>query len=219
MFVGHLGVALIGTRLDPSLSLGWFVGAAMALDLLWPVLLLASLERVRVEPGAMAFTPLVFESYPWSHSLLAAAAWGAVLAAVARRRRASARAAGLVALLVVSHWVLDAATHAPDLPLWPGPSPRFGLGLWRSVPATLLVEGAFWSVALAAYRRAHRPIGRARRIAFWSLVLVCTFMWAAGPWGPPPPSAHALAWFALISWMLIPSAVWADRGAGARAAS
>jgi membrane-bound metal-dependent hydrolase YbcI (DUF457 family) len=219
VFVGHLGAALIGKRLEPSLSLGWCVGAAMALDLLWPLLLLAGLERVRVEPGAMAFTPLVFVSYPWSHSLLAAAFWAALVAAAARRWCASTRGAWLVAGLVVSHWVLDAATHAPDLPLWPGPSPRVGLGLWRSVPATLLVEGALWAGAVAAYVRTRRPPDRAGRAAFWSLVIVCTFLWAAGPWSPPPPSAQALAWFALISWALIPWALLADRGRSSLAAS
>jgi membrane-bound metal-dependent hydrolase YbcI (DUF457 family) len=218
VFVGHLGVAFVGKRLEPSLSLGWFVAAAMALDLLWPLLLLAGVERVRVEPGAMAFTPLVFEWYPWSHSLLAAGVWAALLAGAARWRRASSRAAWLIALLVVSHWALDAVTHAPDLPLWPGPSPRLGLGLWRSIPATLLVEGTLWAGALALYLRWLPPRAGAGRVACWSLVLVTTALWAAGPWSPPPPSAQALAWFALIAWTLVPWAAWADRHAGSRLA-
>lgn len=219
MFVGHLGVALIGKRLEPSLSLGWFVAAAMALDLLWPLFLLAGVERVVVEPGAMAFTPLVFESYPWSHSFLTAGGWAALLAWLARWRHASSRAAWVVATLVVSHWVLDVATHAPDLPLWPGPSPRLGLGLWRSIPATLLVEGTLWAGALTVYLRSFRRRDGSGRLAFWSLVLVSTGLWAAGPWSPPPPSARALPWFALVAWALIPWAAWADRRAGARLAS
>jgi len=219
VFVGHLGVALLGKRLEPSLSLGWFVAAAMALDLLWPLLLLAGVERVAVEPGAMAFTPLVFESYPWSHSLLTAGAWAALLAGLARWRRAPSRAAWVVAVLVVSHWVLDAATHAPDLPLWPGPSPRLGLGLWHSIPATLLVEGTLWAGAVTVYLRSFRQRDGAARLAFWSLVLTSTALWVAGPWSPPPPSARALAGFALIAWALIPWAAWADRHAGARFAS
>lgn len=40
MFVGHFAVARIAKRHRPSLSLSWLVGAAMALDLLWPVFLL-----------------------------------------------------------------------------------------------------------------------------------------------------------------------------------
>ena len=42
---------------------------------------------------------------------------------------------------MLSHWVLDFVTHAPDMPLWPGPSPRLGLGLWNSIPGTSIVEG------------------------------------------------------------------------------
>jgi len=36
----------------------------------------------------------------------------------------------IVALLVVSHWVLDWLVHRPDLPLYPG-GPKVGLGLWN----------------------------------------------------------------------------------------
>ena len=43
------------------------------------------------------------------------------------------------AALVLSHWVLDFASHRPDMPLWPG-GPKVGLGLWYSLPATLVVE-------------------------------------------------------------------------------
>jgi hypothetical protein len=60
----------------------------------------------------------------------------------------------LVGGVVVSHWVLDFVTHAPDMPLWPGSSPRVGLGLWRSVPATFFVEGALFVAGIALYARA-----------------------------------------------------------------
>jgi len=36
-------------------------------------------------------------------------------------------------------------------------------------------------------------------------------MWAAGPWSPPPPSVKALGWLALIGWIVIPWAAFADR--------
>ncbi|HXF95767.1 MAG TPA: hypothetical protein VNI61_06650 [Gemmatimonadales bacterium] len=211
MFVGHLALGFAAKRVAPGVSLGWLVAAVVALDLVWPVFLLAGLEQVRIEPGATAFTPLVFQSYPWSHSLLTAVAWGGVLVGIARRAGVARSVTGLLIVLTASHWLLDAATHAPDLPLWPGPSPRVGLGLWNSLAGTFLVEGTLWVAGLALYLRARPLAGRGPRLAFWSFVLVTTAMWVAGPWSPPPPDPRALAWFALAGWIVLPWAALADR--------
>ena len=208
MFVGHLAVALAAKRVAPAAGLGWLMAGVTMLDLVWPVFVLMGIEHVRVVPGATAFTPLVFDAYPWSHSLIMAVAWGALLAALARWRGVAA-SAGLLVALVVSHWVLDAASHAPDMPLWPGPSPRFGLGLWYSIPLTFVVEGALWLTAIVMFLRM-RPAPKGR-VAFWSLVAVVTLMWITGPWSPPPPSTRALGWFALIGWTIVPWAALADR--------
>jgi hypothetical protein len=76
VFVGHLAAALAAKKIEPRLSLAALVAATFGLDLLWPAFLLSGLEIVRVEPGNTPFTPLNFESYPWSHSLLLALGWG-----------------------------------------------------------------------------------------------------------------------------------------------
>jgi len=211
MFVGHLSVALAAKRAAPEVNLGWFMAGVTALDLIWPVFVIAGLEHVRIVPGATAFTPLIFDSYPWSHSLVMAVAWGVVLATIGRWRTAVPISRLLVAL-VVSHWVLDFASHAPDMPLWPGASsPKFGLGLWYSIPWTLIVEGAMWVIGIALYLRVpgRRTVGA--HIALWSFLAVCTVMWASGPWGPLPPSEQALGWFGLIGWLIVPWAAMADR--------
>ena len=85
-------------------------------------------------------TPLAFEYYPWSHSLLMVAFWAIALAAAYRWRGGDRRATVTVAMLVLSHWVLDWVTQRPDLPLARGTSPRLGLGLWNSVLATVIEE-------------------------------------------------------------------------------
>jgi membrane-bound metal-dependent hydrolase YbcI (DUF457 family) len=220
MFVGHLAVALAAKRVGPRLSLGWLVGAVAAADLLWPLFLLAGIERVRIEPGATAFTPLVFESYPWSHSLLMLVLWGFVLGIFARRGGMSdMRTLWLITALVVSHWVLDFVTHAPDMPLWPtATSPRLGLALWNSIPGTLIVEGLLWVTCLTLFLSGRQARNWVGRFAFWSFAVVCTVMWAAGPWSPPPASERAIAWFSLIGWITVPWAIWADRGYTGRAA-
>ena len=211
MFVGHLAVAFAAKRAAPRVNVSWFVAAVTLADMIWPVLVLLGIEHVRIAPGATAFTPFVFESYPWSHSLLMLGVWGVGLAAIARLRGVTA-ATGLFVALVVSHWVLDVATHAPDMPLWPGASsPHLGLGLWNSVPATLAVEGAMWIGGIAIYLRTAPPQTWTARIAFWSFVLIATIMWATGPWGPPPPTERALGWLALTGWIMVPWAWVADK--------
>ena len=218
MFVGHTAIALAAKATTPRVSLGWLVAAAFALDLLWPMFLVAGIEQVSIVPGATAFNPLVFDSYPWSHSLLMACVWGLCAAGVARLLGTSNGVAGLIAAVVVSHWVLDWVSHVPDLPLWPGQSPLFGLGLWNSVIGTLLVEGALYLVGIALYVRSTRPVDRIGSLGFWAFLVVCAAMWASSPWSPPPPSPKALAWFSFGGWLLVAWAAWSDRHRAIKAA-
>jgi hypothetical protein len=211
MFVGHAAVALAAKSKAQDVSLGWLLAAAFGLDLLWPNFLLLGIEHVEIVPGATAFTPFVFESYPWSHSLVMACLWGLCAAGIARWRGRTAGVAFLIAAIVVSHWVLDVASHAPDMPLWPGDSPKLGLGLWNSIPATLVVEGAIYLIGITVYVRCTRAQDRIGSIGLWAFLIACALMWVAGPWTTPPPSARALAWFAQAAWLLILWAWWIDR--------
>ena len=212
MFVGHTAIALVAKRRVPSLNLGWFLIATFALDLVWPVFLLLGIERVRITPGAYAFGPLVFESYPWSHSLIMACVWGAIYLLLARWRHLPFGVALLLGLIVVSHWVLDFIVHVPDLTLAPGTTSRFGLGLWNSIPGTFALEGTFYVLAIVYYARGTKARNWVGTWALWSWLLVCAAMWASGPWGPPPPSQNALAWFSLGVWLFILWGAWSDAG-------
>jgi len=211
MFVGHLAVALAAKRYEPEVNLAWFITGVSALDLVWPIFVLAGLEHVSISPGATAFTPLVFDSYPWSHSLAMTAIWGLLLVVIARFARVPSSAWTLLAFCVFSHWPLDFLTHAPDMPLWPGNSPKLGLGLWNSIPGTFIVEGAMWLVGIAIYVNAMLHRGRRPGFPFWSFILVCTLMWASGPWGPLPADERTVAMFSLVGWIMVPWAWWADR--------
>jgi hypothetical protein len=210
MLAGHLAVALSAPKLDRRLPLALAVGAAFALDLLWPVLLLTGFESVAIHPGDTAFTNLEFESYPWSHSLLLALGWSLAGAAVGRAILGSWKRGALVGLLVLSHWVLDFVTHRPDLPLWPF-GPRLGLGLWNSIPGTLLVEGTLLAVGVGVYARGTRARDRVGTWSFLGLVGLTTVIWVTQPWSPPPPSATAVAWGGIAFWLIVPWAAWIDR--------
>jgi hypothetical protein len=209
MFIGHFAAALAAKRVAPATSLGTLFAAAQLLDLVWPALVLLGIETVRVDPGNTAFTPLEFVSYPWTHSLLMVLVWGAAFALAYRVRSGAARGAWVVGALVVSHWVLDFVSHRPDLPLAPG-APKVGLGLWHSVPATVLVEGTLFAAGVYLYATGTRARNRTGRFAFWALVVFLAGIYAANM-GPPPPSARAVGAAGLLMWLFIPWAIWIDR--------
>lgn len=123
MFLGHLAAAFAAKRIAPQASLGSLVLAALFADLLWSLLLLAGIERAQVVPGATVMAPLVFERYPWSHSLAVLLLVGAVAGVAHFRRWSQSRTAWVLALLVPGHWLLDWLVHVPDLPLVPGAPP------------------------------------------------------------------------------------------------
>ena len=103
MFVGHLAVALGAKNIEPELPLGATVAAAFALDLVWPILLLAGIEVVRVSPGDTAFTNLAFESYPWTHSLALVLGWSVLGVLVAKGIFGSWRSGLVLGALILSH--------------------------------------------------------------------------------------------------------------------
>jgi hypothetical protein len=211
MFVGHLAAALAGTKVEPRVPLGASVAAAFGIDLLWPVLLLAGAETVRIDQGNTAFTHLAFDAYPWSHSLVAVLVWSSLVFVLGRWRLGSTRAGGLLGGLVLSHWLLDFVVHRPDLPLWPA-GPKVVLGLWNSIPGTFLFEGLFLAAGLVLYLRSRPAESTGGRVALASLVGLCVLIWASQPWAAPPPSETAVALVGIALWLLPPWAQWADRG-------
>ena len=211
MFIGHLAIGFAAKRAAPRASLGVLVAATELLDLLFPVFLLAGWEKVRIVQDHNPFTRAEFTLYPWSHSLAAACVWGLVMGGaywVATRYRRGSIAVGL---LVVSHWVLDAISHTPDMPLYPGPSPRIGLGLWNSVPGTMIVEGAMFTAGVWLYARHTRARDRIGTYGLWSFVLVMTGLYAAMVLGPRPPDASAMGWAGLLFALFLFWIAWFDR--------
>ena len=215
MFVGHLAVSLSAKAVEPRAPLSALVAASFGLDLLWPMLVLIGVETVSIDPGNTVFTPLAFDSYPWSHSLLMACIWGAIAAGIAYAARKTPRVALIVGAVVVSHWILDFVTHRPDLPLWPE-GPMFGLGLWNSIPATLIVEGGFFIVAIWLYCRRFAARNVVGKWAFWSLIAFTGLIWISQPWSPPPPSTKAVAFVGLAMLLLPWWASWIERNASTK---
>jgi len=210
MFIGHFGLAFAARRSTPRLSLGTAFLAAQFLDLLWPTLLLVGAESVRIQPGATAVTPLLFEHYPWSHSLLMTIAWSIAVGVIYGAMRGNLRGAVIVGLLVLSHWLLDALVHEPDLPLAPGVGTLVGLGLWNSRAGTLLAEVPIFLIGVWLYGRGTRALDRIGTFGLVGLVLFLVLVYAANLSGPPPPGVTAIAWVGQAQWLLVAWAYWVD---------
>jgi hypothetical protein len=204
MFIGHFALGYAAKRWVPGLSLAVLFAAALFADLLWPVLVALGIEQVRIVPGFTASTPLEFISYPYSHSLLTLAMFGAVFGWMSGSVLP-------IFLLVISHWVLDVVTHAPDMPLYPG-GPRFGLGLWNSVPGTLVVETVLFALGVWIYARATKARDRVGRWAFVGMTAFLFIGFMVNANGTPPPSVTALWIMALALGAVTVSLAWyADR--------
>lgn len=210
MFIGHFGLGFAAKRIAPRVSLGTAFLAAQFVDLLWPTLLLLGLETVRIAPGATAVTPLVFDHYPISHSLVAVIGWGVALGIVYALTTKSMRSAVIVGALVVSHWLLDAIVHVPDLPLAPGGDTMVGLGLWQSRAATLAVEIPIFAAGVWLYARSTHAKDKVGRYGLMGLVAFLAVVHVGNLFGAPPPNVAALAWVGQAQWLLVAWAYWVD---------
>jgi membrane-bound metal-dependent hydrolase YbcI (DUF457 family) len=211
MLLGHFAVALAAKHYAPRTSLGTLVIAAQLLDLLWPLFMLLGWEHLRIVPGLMAASPFDFVSYPISHSLLSAAGWAALVAAIYYALRHYARGALVLALCVLSHWFLDLPMHRPDLPLWPGSHTRVGFGLWNSIPGTVGIETALLFIGTVVYLRSTRSRDRVGVLALAAMVAALAVIFAIGFFAPPPPSEQAVAMAGFAMWLFVAWGYWIDR--------
>jgi hypothetical protein len=239
MFLGHFAMAFAAKAAAPKTSLGTTLLAAQAADLLWPTLLLLGVERARIQEGITKVIPLDLEYYPFSHSLLAAVLLGALIGgvhllfgssrvgfgsgesflrkpvacacALGRNNRRDVRGAVVLGLAVLSHWVLDAVSHRPDMPLAPGIDLRVGLGLWNSVEGTVVTELVLFAAGVGLYlwrTTARDGIGR---WALWALLAILGGLFAGNIAGVPPPNMDAVAWAGQALWLFVAWAWWIDR--------
>jgi membrane-bound metal-dependent hydrolase YbcI (DUF457 family) len=220
MFLGHFAVGFASKKFAPRTNMAVLIAAPLFLDILWPFFLLLGWERVRIDPGNTRFTPLDLFYYPWSHSLLMSVVWATAFAAIYYFVARYWPGTVVIWIGVVSHWVLDWITHRPDMPLYPG-SARFGLGLWNSIPGTMVVELAMFAVGVWLYVRTTRSRDRVGRYAFITYVVLLLAAYIGDRFSGPPQNVRAdIIWPGFIAEAtLIPWAWWLGRHRDLRPAS
>jgi hypothetical protein len=217
MFLGHFGVALALKRAEPKVSLGTLFVAVQLVDVLWGVFLLTGWERVRIDPGFTPVTPLQFIEYPITHSLVGALAWALVAAAAyyswpTRDTSRHWQASAIVGAAVFSHFWLDVLAHVPDLTIAGEGTPALGLGLWRSVGATVAAELLVLGVGIAVYVAWRSRRHRVRPGRLTGLVVVLVALYLASLFGPPPPDVATIAVADIAGLLLLAAfAAWVDR--------
>ncbi len=210
MFLGHVALGFAAKRVAPQASLGVLLGAAELIDVLFPAFVIVGWESVRITPSGNPFLAAEFR-YPLSHSLAMTLAWSVVAAAIYWLATRYRKGAATVGILVLSHWLLDLASHKPDLPLVPGLPPMVGLGLWYSVAATLFVELLMIAAGVWVYARCTRARNGIGSYGLWVFVAVLIALYGAMVFGPPAPDPAAFAWAALTFALLFVVAWWIDR--------
>jgi len=117
MFIGHYGPAFGAKAVLRTIPLWVLFVAVQFMDVIWSILVLLGIEKVRIVPGLMAASSLDLYYMPYTHGLIGALAlsviFGAIVALCMRARRAVVFF--IVAAAVFSHWILDLLVHKPDL--------------------------------------------------------------------------------------------------------
>ncbi|MFH1198169.1 MAG: metal-dependent hydrolase [bacterium] len=211
MFVGHFGVGFAAKKTYSKPSLGTMFFAAQFIDLLWPILLLLGLEKVKIDPGNTAFTPLDFIYYPISHSLFGVLIWALLFGAVYFIIKRNLKNSVLLGLLVISHWILDLFVHRPDLPLVPWSELKVGFGLWNSVLFSIIIELLIFAAGAYLYLTSTKSKNKKGSIGLWSLIVFLLAIYFMNIFGPPPPAEEPIAYAGLALWLLVACAYWIDK--------
>ncbi len=205
MFIGHFAPAFAAAAISPrSPRLGTLFVAAQLVDWGFFALAMAGVEKMRVDPDATVMVPFDLYHMPFTHSLLGTAIWAAVFAIIVMVFQRNFFGGVLAAFVVLSHWLLDWLTHAPDMTIAGGPK-AYGLGLWNfpqiAMPLELLITiGAF----MIYVKRTRGPVGP-------PLILlgVLLLMQAVNWFGPAPTEANmALYAQALIAFAVTTVLAW-----------
>ena len=200
MGIGHAAVALGASRTAPRINVGLLIFAAFLADFLLGIFGAFGLERAHV-PVDYAVRHYLTFTFPYSHGLAALIGWsivfGALFCWVDPENRS--RAFWILAALVLSHFVLDALVHVPELPLLGENSPKLGLALWNHMPLELTLESLMALAGLVIYW----TLSSTTKVGRWGMaifVILLTALTWTQLWSVTPPSSSQL----IPSWIILP---------------
>jgi len=221
MFAGHYAVSLACKGVEQRLPLWLLFLAVQFVDILWSILILLGIEKVRLVPGITATNPFDLYYMPYTHSLVAAVVWSALVFLgyrlfISQRSASRDRPALFLALAIFSHWILDLLVHRPDLPLYDN-THKLGLGLWNYPMPTFALEAAILFGGMWLYMRSTKggsSVGKYGMPIFGIVLLLVHWILF---FGPPAPSPDATAVLLLVLYLGFAAvAAWLERKRQAR---
>ena len=207
MFVGHYAASLAAKAIEPRAPLWTYVIGAQLIDIGWGVLVMAGVEKVRIDPS-LPGSSLDLYHMPYTHSLPAVVLWSLAGALAVRFvLRLPMRAAVFVGLAVFSHWILDLLVHRPDLELWFGGG-KVGFGLWNYPVPEQAVEIGLLALGAAAWAWLRGRKGQ----ALWPVLLFLTVLVAVQIIAMVMPGggdSASLGGMAIVIYLVIGLIAWA----------
>lgn len=204
MFVGHYGVSFAAKPAARSVPLWVWVIAVQWLDVVWSILVLLGVEKLRIVPGFTEANSLDLYYMPYTHGLPGAAALslllGAIVAAFIPQNRASIF--WLLAAAAFSHWILDLVVHTPDLPLYDDTA-KVGFGLWRHVAVSFPLELIVLGTGGWIYARTMPAMGGRGRAFLWGYIVLLALIQVYANFGPAPTSTQVMAIMAFGFYVLL----------------
>ena len=131
--IEHMGPGLAAKQFAPLVPLWILMISAEVIDIIFGIFYLAGIENTKFAP--------------WSHGLFMAVIWSILFGIIGFLYYKDKRSGIVIGLLVFSHWVVDFITHPmgivmgpdakPDMPLFFSETPRYGLGLYNTLPGAI----------------------------------------------------------------------------------
>jgi len=185
MFVGHYAASLALKRFEKRVSLGVLFLAVQFVDIVFFPLVLLGIERLNIVENFTQSTHFELEYMPFTHSLVAFLIWASLAYAFFRWVIVKSNSVAIVvALAVMSHWLLDVVVHTPDMPVWSDASLKLGLGLWNNAVATYLLEAALLAAGLWLYLRSTSATSKTGKYGMGVFVVVLLLVNIVNIFGP-----------------------------------
>ena len=213
MFVGHYGISFAAKPMGTRVPLWvWFI-AVQWLDVVWSILVLLGVEKLRIVPGFTEANALDLYYMPYTHglpgSIVLSLVLGAIVAMFTSGNRA--RIIVLVAGASFSHWLLDLIVHVPDLPLYDNKA-KVGFGLWRHVALSFPLELIIFGLGAWLYARMTTFKSANGQYLYWGFVIVLAALQVYANFGSPPSSPEMMAMTSLFSYVTLALlAAWVER--------
>ena len=213
MFVGHYAASLALKRFEKRASLGVLFLAVQFVDIVFFPFVLLGIERVNIVENFTQSTHFELEYMPYTHSLVGFLIWAGLAYALFRWVIVKSHSvAVVVALAVMSHWLLDVIVHTPDMPLWNDASLKLGFGLWNNAVATYVLEAVLLLAGLWLYLSATKATTRTGKYGMGIFVVLLLLVNIVNIFGPlQGDSKLVLAVSALVAYLLFAAvAFWLD---------